>query len=175
MSNGTYVERYTKGRADGWINAIRALNPHDPDIQIYSFRLLYSPPFFAPHNELSPYTLSTPKSYLHSHSQPHLPPHIRRQSHEHLGALASRLRDDGRHPAISVVANARMQRDIPKERDVVDGAGARGAFVAEDVRAVVARGAREDGHILDHAEDLRVRVVRKDEGEEMSGVYVLER
>lgn len=97
-------------------------------------------------------------------SKPDHPPHLFCQLHENLRSLAARrLRHHGRHPAIRIVADARVQRDVAQKRDAVLTASVFDTTTAavtgvrtEDGCGVGTGGTGERGHVLDHAEDLYV-------------------
>ena len=65
-----------------------------------------------------------------------------------------RIRHHRRSPPIRIAADAGVEGDVAEEVDAVGGAFADDAFGAEDVGAVLAVRAGEDGHVLDHAEEL---------------------
>ena len=89
-------------------------------------------------------------------SHPNLPAHRLRNLHKRPRPHTLRLRNNSRSAAVRVVADASVQGDVAEEIDAVGGAFALHAFGAEDWCGLLAVRAGEDGHVLDHAEDLGV-------------------
>ena len=91
---------------------------------------------------------------LSSKLDPNLPSKVPRDAKERLCALAPRLRHDGRFALLRVAADVLVQRDIAEERDSMLCAHVLHAVAgAEDVMVAATVRAREEGHVVDEAEE----------------------
>src|SRR5690606_9796684 len=82
--------------------------------------------------------------------------HLARGMPERLSRGGRRIRDDDRITAIAALADRRLKRDLPEQRNVMLLSRARPATVTEDLAALAAVGADEEAHVLDDPQDCRL-------------------